>query len=170
MLRLYPCAWRRRYGEGFLELVAPQPWSVALVVDVVAGAIDAWISPQVSAAMQASIEKENGKMFAKTLKLGCAVRTADFTPAEQRKSVVVMLTSTLVLTGVWMWIYVQTYGNPYLDVMAFVPLTYTAPYLYTMRYTYLKARSRATQALFIWGLLGFLSVFLFVIGLISARI
>jgi hypothetical protein len=54
---------------------------------------------------------------------------------------------TVVLTGVWMWVMIQSRGNPYLDVMALLPLVYTAPFVYAMRYTYLKTRWRATQAL-----------------------
>ena len=171
LLRLYPRAWQRRYGEEFIDLVASQPMSVALFVDVIAAAIDAWISPQVSTATQAaSAGKESGHMLANRLNLHCVGRAAELTRSERWRSVVVMLTSALVLTVVWIWIYWRTRGNPYVDSMAFLPLAWSAPYLYTLRYSHLKSRPPATQALFIGGVLALLAVLLLVFGVISARI
>lgn len=46
LLRLYPRSWRARYGEEFLHLLASQAMSIGVIVDVLAGAIDAWLSPQ----------------------------------------------------------------------------------------------------------------------------
>ena len=49
-LKLYPRGWRERYGAEVAELVASQPRSVNLVIDLLAGAVDAHWRPQ--AAMQ----------------------------------------------------------------------------------------------------------------------
>ncbi len=45
LVRLYPERWRRRYGDEFEALLAQQPTSPGLVVDVVAGALAARFHP-----------------------------------------------------------------------------------------------------------------------------
>src|SRR5262245_27732255 len=47
LLRLYPRGWRDRYGDEFLELAGSGSLPLQQVVDVVAGAIDAWFSSDV---------------------------------------------------------------------------------------------------------------------------
>jgi hypothetical protein len=46
MLRLYPAAWRRRYGAEFEALLAERPPSLGDRVDIVRGAMDARLRPQ----------------------------------------------------------------------------------------------------------------------------
>jgi len=46
LLRLYPREWRRRYGGEIEEIVASQPRSLQLVVDLLGGAVDAHLKPQ----------------------------------------------------------------------------------------------------------------------------
>lgn len=48
LVRLYPPAWRARYGEEFAELLASRPPSVRDRLDIVAGALDARLRPQVA--------------------------------------------------------------------------------------------------------------------------
>jgi hypothetical protein len=48
LLALYPSAWRRRYGFEFAALLDDQPPSPALIWDIVLGAIDAHLDPQVA--------------------------------------------------------------------------------------------------------------------------
>ena len=48
LLALYPHAWRRRYGSEFAALLDGQPPSPRLILDVVLGAIDAHLDPQVA--------------------------------------------------------------------------------------------------------------------------
>jgi hypothetical protein len=49
LLRLYPREWRRRYGAEAEEVVASQPRSLQLVIDLLAGAVDAHVKPQETA-------------------------------------------------------------------------------------------------------------------------
>ena len=46
LLRLYPRPWRDRYGEEFEELLAQRPPSVRHRLDIVRGALDAHLNPQ----------------------------------------------------------------------------------------------------------------------------
>jgi hypothetical protein len=53
LLRLYPRAWRRRYGAEMQALLREQKLSPRTVLDLVAGAIDARTHPQLRTAVQA---------------------------------------------------------------------------------------------------------------------
>lgn len=46
LVRLYPRAWRERYGEEFLAVLEQRPASVSDLFDVALGALDAWLRPQ----------------------------------------------------------------------------------------------------------------------------
>ena len=48
LLALYPGPWRRRYGLEFAAMLDAQPPSPALIFDIVLGAIDAHLDPQVA--------------------------------------------------------------------------------------------------------------------------
>lgn len=50
LLYLYPRAWRARYGAEFLELLEEQPATPRVVVDLILGAVDARLRPQVARA------------------------------------------------------------------------------------------------------------------------
>ena len=47
LLSLYPRSWRERYGEEFAELLAARPPSLHDRIDIVRGALDARLHPQV---------------------------------------------------------------------------------------------------------------------------
>src|SRR4026207_1381962 len=65
LIRLYPPAWRRRYGRELAELLAARPASFRTAVDLVAGAVDAWLNPQSSTAVTAANAKGAGAMVPK---------------------------------------------------------------------------------------------------------
>jgi hypothetical protein len=48
LLRLYPRAWRARYGDEFLATLGPGPLHPQQLIDIVSGAVDAWLSNDVS--------------------------------------------------------------------------------------------------------------------------
>lgn len=50
LLALYPGAWRARYGDEFADLLAARPPSLRDRLDIVVGAIDARMNPQVPGA------------------------------------------------------------------------------------------------------------------------
>lgn len=55
LIRLYPAAWRARYEEEFLVLLAERRPSIRDRIDIVAGAVDARLRPQVSAATRTAM-------------------------------------------------------------------------------------------------------------------
>lgn len=51
LLRLYPRVWRERYGDEFIALLEQEGTRPRVVIDVLAGAFDAWVSPRPSAGV-----------------------------------------------------------------------------------------------------------------------
>ena len=47
LLRLYPQAWRERYGDELLALLQDRPASLTDHLDLIRGALDARLHPQV---------------------------------------------------------------------------------------------------------------------------
>lgn len=57
LLALYPRAWRRRYAAEFSAVLDAQPPSPALIFDIVLGAIDAHLDPQVAEDGEAPLRR-----------------------------------------------------------------------------------------------------------------
>ena len=49
LLWLYPRRWRRRYSDEFLAVLEERGFSLMVVLDVLRGALDAWLHPQLVA-------------------------------------------------------------------------------------------------------------------------
>lgn len=50
LLRLYPRRWQQRYGDEFMALMEERGFSIGLVFDVLRGAFDAWLNPDLGTA------------------------------------------------------------------------------------------------------------------------
>ncbi|MEX2272209.1 MAG: hypothetical protein WD690_12090 [Vicinamibacterales bacterium] len=50
LLRLYPRPWRERYGDEFVALLEKEGTGPRVVLNVMAGAFDAWMSPNAPGA------------------------------------------------------------------------------------------------------------------------
>jgi hypothetical protein len=64
LLWLYPPRWRRRYADEFLALVEERGFSVTILFDVLGGALDAWLHPElvvVPAPVGASPKPSRGR-------------------------------------------------------------------------------------------------------------
>jgi hypothetical protein len=97
LLRLYPRAWRERYGEEFLETVGDEPVRLQLVIDIVSGAIDAWLSAEVRRTTLASRVTATGgrPMFLKSL-VACGRPDSRYTRRDSLAGSGVMLAATLL--------------------------------------------------------------------------
>lgn len=169
LLNLYPPRWRRRYGEEFRALLGAQRFSMQNTIDVISGAIDAWIHPNLMATVQTAHAAEGEEtMLARTMKLRCAGYGPQIDRADAWKSAAWMLGATLVLTIGWMGLHARSGDNPYVDAFSLMPL-FTG-YVLSMRHTYLKGRSGPTQAIFIGGTIGMLTVIFALAGWVTARI
>jgi hypothetical protein len=93
MLRLYPRAWQERYGEEMAAVMESEPRRFRLMLDLLAGVIDARMNPQVSASAASG-----GKKTVTTFMKLCA-RT-NFTREEKTQSVWWMIGASLVFVGI----------------------------------------------------------------------
>ena len=60
LLRLYPAAWRDRYLDEVSDLLAERPPSLRDRLDLMRGAADAWIHPQVAAKPREETDRSCG--------------------------------------------------------------------------------------------------------------
>jgi hypothetical protein len=149
LVKLYPPAWRRRYGRELTELISTQPASFGTAIDLVAGAVDAWLNPQSSTAAMAADAKGAGAMVPKMLKLRCAGYGPGVTVADARKAAAVMIGGTLALVGALMWAMARYGKTPYLDSLLL--MSWLVPLAFSQHYTSLKGRPRGVQAVLIGG-------------------
>lgn len=149
LIRLYPPAWRRRYGRELAELLATQPASFRTAIDLVAGAVDAWLNPQSSTATMAADPKGEGAMVAKMLKLRYTGNGSDYTGADALKAAGVTIGGTLAVVLALTWAMARYGKNDYLA--AFLGVSWVVPFLFSQRYTDLKGRSGRVQAVLIGG-------------------
>jgi hypothetical protein len=151
LIRLYPPAWRRRYGRELAELLAEQPASFRTAIDLAAGAVDAWLNPQSSTAAMAANPKGAEAMIPEMLKLrglGCAANVP--TTEDAVKGAAVTIGGSLVLVIALWWAKARYGDDPYLESIALV--SWIVPMLFGLSYTELKGRSGLVRAVFVGGL------------------
>jgi len=125
LLRLYPRVWRERYGAEVAAMLADEKPSLRLVVDLLAGAIDARLNPQ-SIAQGASMS---------TPLFRCAPVAA--TRADMRKSNLTMLGGTLAFALLYIAARHQfPAARPYLDTLAYA--SFSLPVVIGSYWTQLK--------------------------------
>lgn len=76
LLALYPRAWRRRYAAEFAALLDEQRPSPGLVLDVVLGAIDAHLDPQLADEGETSLRRRMKDVVMKSLRSSTALTVA----------------------------------------------------------------------------------------------
>ncbi len=101
LLRLYPRAWRERYGAEIEEVIGAQRPSLQLLVDLLGGAIDARLKPQAFARrLQAETSDARGETdMVHRLKCGDAA-VANMTIRESMISGGMSIGFALVLAAV----------------------------------------------------------------------
>ena len=168
LLSLYPPSWRRRYGDELRVLIGSQPFSLHAAIDLLAGAVDAWLEPQNIPVAPGATRQEGVTMIGTTMKLGCT--TARPSREDAWKSLAVNLGGTLLLTALWMWmrLFLPLENHSYLD--SFSAMAFLVPYLFSLRYTSLKGRSFRVQAIFIGGMTLILTLIFATAGRIAAAI
>jgi hypothetical protein len=101
LLRLYPRAWRVRYGEEFLATIGPDALGPQQVIDMVSGAIDAWLSADVRrATTPVSVARTGGRLMNVKALMACDRKHARYTTRDALIGAGVMVGATLILTTV----------------------------------------------------------------------
>jgi hypothetical protein len=100
LLRLYPRAWRERYGEEFLATVGHGALHLQQVIDIVSGAIDAWLSADVRQATRTKrlAPNQGESTMLKSTMMVCGQTKLRFTTREALIGAGVMLGATVVLS------------------------------------------------------------------------
>lgn len=137
LVRLYPRAWRERYGEEFEELLGSRGIGLRLIVDIVFGALDARLAPQPQVAGAARDAGRGGRVMA-VLRAGCGTVST----GQEIRYAVLAAGATVAYALVYVWlkhtvgqnVWVRPMGN---TVIAVPSLTYV---LLAMRHWSLRAR------------------------------
>jgi hypothetical protein len=169
LLNLYPRAWRRRYGDEVAEMLAGRGFSLRTSIDLVAGAIDVWLHPSetLAAARMSQSKEEEKHMLNRIARLACDLPEGVST-VDQWKSAGMMLGGTIILTLAWMTLRRQMGDNSYVDSLSVMP--FLIPFLFSMRYTYLKGRPASVQAVFIAGFSILLAAILLAAGWVAGSL
>jgi hypothetical protein len=142
LLQLYPAAWRDRYGEEFDAVLERQPASIGMVLDVLAGAVDAHIHPQVQSPQSKSHQGEDVMTFAMLQRciLGGPKLSSQDRQAGRKSMMIsslIMVSLYLVLTKIYRSaVPVQAFGYA---IAPFLGLIYEQA-------AYLRTRPRLTRA------------------------
>ncbi|HEY7497619.1 MAG TPA: hypothetical protein VH740_03865 [Vicinamibacterales bacterium] len=147
LIRLYPREWRVRYGDEMAHVLAEQPTTMRLVFDLLAGAIDAWMYPQ-SSAGAAGATASKGETAVTKLLTYC--QPHEITSAEYNRSVVWMLGTTVVLSGIFLALRRALGDNILVD--AFGVSTFPVAVLVSSWATYFKRYSKTARVAIIAGL------------------
>jgi hypothetical protein len=95
LLQLYPARWRERYGEAFGAVLASQRPSVGMVLDVLGGAIDAHLYPQIQNSNSKPIIEEDTMTLLMLQR--CSAGGPKLSPRDQRIASLFMILSALVM-------------------------------------------------------------------------
>src|SRR3954454_10215172 len=127
---------RLRYGRELVELLSAQPASFRTAVDLVAGAVDAWLNPESSTAVTTTDAKGAGAMLPKMVQLRSRGYGPDVTVADSLKAAAVTIGGTVALVAVLTGA-VKLYGkNPYFESL--LAVGWLVPFVFSQHYTYVK--------------------------------
>ena len=166
LLRLYPARWRQRYGEEFSVVLASQRVSPGLVLDVLAGAVDAHLHPQIQHSRSKQIKGED-TMTLEMLQR-CAAGGPKLSPQDRRIAERFTILSALVIAFLYMVltkIYREAPGAQAVFYASFPALSFV--YGQT---AYLRKRSWLTQVVVLCAGLSALYLFMLAACVIGSKL
>ena len=156
LLRLYPKAWRDLYGDEFAGILAAQRLSPRLLLDIIGGAVDARLQPQVRTA--------GGDTMTRNLLKRCAASGPQLSKRDEKIGAAAMIGFSLLFAGLFTWASYVYPDNAMVE--AFGIMAFPAAMVATMPFTYLKGQSRTARVVTVGGLLLFLTAISFFAALI----
>jgi hypothetical protein len=156
LLRLYPKAWRKLYGDEFAGILAAQRLSPRLLLDIIGGAVDARLQPQVRMA--------EGDTMTRNLLKRCAASGPQLSKKDELRGAAAMIGFSLLFAGLYIWASNVYRGTEMVDV--FGAMAFPVAVVATMPFTYLKGHSKAAKVVTVGGLLLFLAAISFIAALI----
>lgn len=147
MVRLYPRAWQARYGEEFVEVIGSRRLSAQQIIDILAGAVDAWMSPTVRASVRGhATSGSGGATMIQELKMKCATATPRYTKKDAMISAGVLIAVTLLMSIAGTQAKRSGYGELSQMVLG---LAFPVSVLVSMPFALTKGQSWRAQAVFI---------------------
>jgi hypothetical protein len=165
LLRLYPAAWRRRYGEEFSAVLAGQRVSLGLILDVIAGAIDAHIYPQIQQADLQPIE--GGDWMTIAMLQRCAVGGPKLSPNQRRIASRLAIFSALGMAVLYLVLTKLYRGAPAVQAVLYTSICSGFAY---EQVAYMRDRPRSVRALILIGEVAAVYLFMLAVCLIANRL
>jgi hypothetical protein len=166
LLRLYPARWRERYGEEFGAVLARQRASLGLVVDVLAGAIDAHLHPQIQHSHSKQIKGED-TMTLEMLQR-CAAGGPKLSPSERRIAFRLSILSALAIAILYIVLTKIYRGAPAVQAVYWTSIFF--PNFIYQQTVYLKKRFWLTQALVLGAGLSAMYLFMLAVCVIGSKL
>ena len=138
LLRLYPRAWRRRYGSEMEDLLAKGDLSLRTLADVVAGAIDARFNPQSTAIDQPAVSRGEPTM---TNAFRC--RPAAVSRSDQWRSASWLVGGSIVMTVISIGLQARFGRNSFSEALLYG--AFPAALMLSSECTYLKPYSQRAR-------------------------
>jgi hypothetical protein len=138
LIRMYPRAWRQRYGVEMAELLATRQLSMRTVADLIAGAIDARLNPQLGAPKAVDVTEGAQKM---TNVFRC--NPAGVSVQDQWRSAAWMIGGSIVLTLTALGLQWQVGQNSFSEGLLYS--AFPASLMLSSECTYLKRYSRPAR-------------------------
>jgi hypothetical protein len=150
LLQLYPAPWRERYGEEFAAVLASQRSSPGLVFDVIGGAIDAHLHPQIypqiqhANSTQAIQDRSGDDTMTLAMLQRCAAGGPKLSPRDQRIASLSMIFTALVMATLYVGLTKIYHSVPAVEAVFYA--SFPCMCLVYAQTAYLRKRSLLTQA------------------------
>ena len=152
LLRLYPPSWRARYGQEFLAIFEHRSPGIRDVIDILFGALDAWVSTDVqNVTVSGKAAAEGGWMTLKS-RIVCDRQMAAVTPRDALIGAAVMLVGSLVFK---MLARASTAVSPAASHVL-TDLAFLGPFTLSMPFWLMKGQPWKAQTLIVGGTLAIL--------------
>jgi hypothetical protein len=162
LVRLYPAKWRARYGEEFAAVLTSQRVSLGMLLDVIGGAVDAHLHPQVLPSHSNQFPNPNQGEDTMTIAMfqRCAAGGPKLSPDERRFASTFAILSALVMASLYLVLTKIFRQAPAVQAVIYASVFFTSSIRVQM--AYLRNRSRGTQALILGAEL--VAMYLFMLG------
>ena len=165
LLQLYPARWRERYGEEFGAVLASQRASVGLVLDVLGGAIDAHLYPQIQNSNSKPIKEEDTMTLLMLQR--CSAGGPKLSPRDQRIASFFMILSSLVMAVLYIALTKIYHSAPAVQAVGYA--AFPALCLVYGEAAYLRKRPWLTQVFILVGGLSGMYLFMLAVCVIGSR-
>ena len=163
LLQLYPAPWRERYGEEFGAVLASQRASPGMVLDVLGGAIDAHLYPQIQNSQPIKGEDTMTLLMFER----CSAGGPKLSPRDQRIASLFMILSALVMAVLYIALTKIYHSAPAVQAVGYA--SFPALCLVYGEAAYLRKRPWLTQVFILVGGLSGMYLFMLAVSVIGSR-